>query len=58
MCVLRAGEVLITNSLGGKCLVCKERIEKGEAVQVSKYSNAIRHTTCIPKKDTRYRPKR
>lgn len=53
MCELRRGEFLLTECLGGKCCVCKERIEKGQAVQLSRYSSGIRHTTCMPKTDNR-----
>lgn len=49
---IRIGECLIT-SAGGKCTVCKQRIEAGIAVQMSKYSTHIRHTNCLPKTDTR-----
>jgi hypothetical protein len=54
---LRPGEQLVTVA-GGKCNVCKKRIEPGKAVQVSAYSNAIRHPECLPETDQRDRPRR
>jgi hypothetical protein len=50
---LRIGECLLENCAGGSCSVCKEKIPAGKAVQLSKWSNRIRHVECVPKSDTR-----
>src|SRR5258708_6892082 len=50
---LRPGEVLISQCAGGNCIVCKHRIEPGIAIQLSKWSNRIRHVDCVPKTDGR-----
>ena len=52
MAELRAGEVLLENCDGGKCIVCKQLIPPGKAVQLSKWTNSIRHLDCMPIKDT------
>jgi hypothetical protein len=49
---LRHGEEIVTVA-GGKCEVCKQKVEPGKAVQLSKYTIRIRHTHCLPKSDSR-----
>lgn len=49
---LRLGE-LVVKCAGGKCAVCKNVIEPGDAVQLSSYTNRIRHLNCTPKTDSR-----
>jgi hypothetical protein len=56
MAELRHGEEIIHIAFG-KCIVCKEPIPAGEAVQLSKYTNAVRHVECMPGSDNRYRYK-
>lgn len=51
---LRSGECVI-QCAGGTCTVCKERVAAGKAVQLSKYTSRIRHLTCMPATDRRYR---
>lgn len=49
---LRTGEEVV-HVAGGQCVVCKKPVAKGQAVQISKYTIKIRHTTCFPQSDTR-----
>lgn len=51
---LRTGEELV-RCAGGECCVCKQRIQPGFAVQISRYSNYLRHPSCMPKSDGRKR---
>jgi hypothetical protein len=52
MSQVRIGEMEVM-SAGGTCAVCKGKIEKGIAVQLSAQTSRIRHLTCLPKNDTR-----
>jgi hypothetical protein len=50
---LRPGEMVVQVA-GGKCVCCKQRVNPGPAVQLSARTTSIRHTTCMPKTDSRY----
>lgn len=48
----RHGEEIVTVA-GGTCNVCKNKIEAGKAVQLSRYTSRLRHIECMPKSDSR-----
>lgn len=50
---LRSGELVVYCGGGAICVCCKAPIVKGPAVQLSRYSARLRHTTCMPKQDQR-----
>lgn len=54
MSELRSGEEIV-HSAGGRCVVCKQKIEPGRAVQLSKWTSNIRHLECMPKTDSRHK---